>query len=482
MGRILSQITALPAGGAVSDNDAKAALVELAGIAEGLDARYTTVSIVDNGDGTDTVTVGGAASIVDNGNGTATLTVNGVSATVGSAGVSSVAGRSGAVVLASADLTDHASLVSTAALASAVATETTRAEAAESTLNSSIGAEVTRATAAEGARAATASNGSDFANVGTVRVNLGIGTLGDCAAVAVANLTLSGTQTIDGYAASAGDRILCTGQSTGSQNGPWTVQSSTWTRPADYPNSGAMTGRAVQVNQGSIYAGTVWLLTTIGVTVDTTATAWTLANRTYYDSRYAGIYPLTPKSGYYHYFNSTNSAGTGTQAGNTVRATAFWTDSPLTISALFAEFTVAGDIASVYHPGIWLDDGGGWPSALALDVPTLSTGTSNSGAVATGGTPGVYAIPLGSNFTFTPHTLYWVGGCPQTITVTSPTMRTVTPAVMRSDIHVPIGTSLPAAGAVIYGFQGANQTGALTTFGTVATTTTAPARLGYKVA
>src|SRR5215471_8969209 len=41
--------------------------------------------------------------------------------------------------------------------------------------------------------------------------------------LASTNVTQSGTQTIDGVALSAGDTVLCVGQTTGSQNGSWTV-------------------------------------------------------------------------------------------------------------------------------------------------------------------------------------------------------------------------------------------------------------------
>lgn len=97
--------------------------------------------------------------------------------------------------------------------------------------------------------------------------------------VATANLTLSGAQTIDGALGSAGTTlVLATAQSTGSQNGPWVMQSGAWTRPTWYPSGG--TTQALQFSTtlarlGTLYSGTVWRLTTSGaITIDTTATTW----------------------------------------------------------------------------------------------------------------------------------------------------------------------------------------------------------------
>lgn len=63
--------------------------------------------------------------------------------------------------------------------------------------------------------------------------------------VALSNLaSLSGPQTVEGMALTAGDRILLTAQTTATNNGPWVVQAATWTRPddaaTDVPLSGAI--------------------------------------------------------------------------------------------------------------------------------------------------------------------------------------------------------------------------------------------------
>ncbi len=96
------------------------------------------------------------------------------------------------------------------------------------------------------------------------------------AVVATANLTLSGEQTIDGVTTSA-SLVLATGQSTGSQNGPWVSAAGAWARPTWYANGS--TTQAPQflttfVRLGTTYQGSTWRMTTASVTIGTTATTW----------------------------------------------------------------------------------------------------------------------------------------------------------------------------------------------------------------
>lgn len=135
-------------------------------------------------------------------------------------------------------------------------------------------------------------NGSDFADAGSTRANVHVPVLASCQAAATANLTLSGTQTVDGYAAAVGDQILAAGQTTASQNGPWVVASGAWTRPTDYAHGASVKGRSVQVNNGTLYDNTVWVMATGStVIVDTTATTWAVSNQAANDSRYTQLNP-----------------------------------------------------------------------------------------------------------------------------------------------------------------------------------------------
>lgn len=88
-------------------------------------------------------------------------------------------------------------------------------------------------------------------------------------AATTANITLSGTQTIDGIALVAGDRVLVKNQSTASQNGIYDVASGSWTRPADANLASEMGGAVVNVDSGT-QGGQLW--TTSFKTTDTLGT------------------------------------------------------------------------------------------------------------------------------------------------------------------------------------------------------------------
>lgn len=85
-----------------------------------------------------------------------------------------------------------------------------------------------------------------------------------------ANITLSGNQTIDGYASATNDRILVANQTAGAANGIYLSAVGAWTRALDADTSAEITGAATLVEQGTLYADTIWTLSTDAVTLDTT--------------------------------------------------------------------------------------------------------------------------------------------------------------------------------------------------------------------
>ena len=99
--------------------------------------------------------------------------------------------------------------------------------------------------------------------------------------ITVANVTLSGgaPTPVDGVNLSAGDRVLVTGQSTGSQNGIYQVETvgtgsnGTWIRSSDTNATGELeAGAIVMVTEGTVYADTQWKLTTDNpIVIGTTA-------------------------------------------------------------------------------------------------------------------------------------------------------------------------------------------------------------------
>lgn len=92
-------------------------------------------------------------------------------------------------------------------------------------------------------------------------------------AIAVSNITLSGTQTIDGVALIAGDRVLVTGQTTGSQNGAYVVAAGAWARAATEDQTGEITpGATWYVEEGTTYGGSTWRCANTGsITIGTTS-------------------------------------------------------------------------------------------------------------------------------------------------------------------------------------------------------------------
>ena len=90
-------------------------------------------------------------------------------------------------------------------------------------------------------------------------------------AITVTNVTLAGgaPTPVDGVNLSAGDRVLVTGQNTGSQNGLYQVETvgsgsnGTWVRTTDGNTTGEIeAGMIVMVTEGTVYADTQWKLTT----------------------------------------------------------------------------------------------------------------------------------------------------------------------------------------------------------------------------
>lgn len=97
-------------------------------------------------------------------------------------------------------------------------------------------------------------------------------------AATTANITLSGTQTIDGVSVAAGERVLVKNQSSGSQNGIYVAASGAWTRATDADSSNDVTpGMIVPVEEGTTNADTIWWLTTNGpITLNTTSLTFSI--------------------------------------------------------------------------------------------------------------------------------------------------------------------------------------------------------------
>lgn len=76
-----------------------------------------------------------------------------------------------------------------------------------------------------------------------------------------ANITLSGTQTVDGVALAVGNRVLVKNQSTTANNGIYVVASGAWTRASDMDTWLEVPGIVAVVTEGTVNGDTVWLCT-----------------------------------------------------------------------------------------------------------------------------------------------------------------------------------------------------------------------------
>lgn len=88
-----------------------------------------------------------------------------------------------------------------------------------------------------------------------------------------ANISLSGTQTIDGVSVVADDRVLAKDQTDTTENGIYSVQSGDWERVADFDgNRDVRKGTLVSVISGTLNQKTMWRCTsTEPITIDSSA-------------------------------------------------------------------------------------------------------------------------------------------------------------------------------------------------------------------
>lgn len=95
-----------------------------------------------------------------------------------------------------------------------------------------------------------------------------------CRAATTANITLSGTQTIDGVGIVSGDRVLVKNQTDTTKNGIWVASASSWARATDLNgNRDVVNGTMVAVtNGGTANGSTLWQITTPDpITIETSA-------------------------------------------------------------------------------------------------------------------------------------------------------------------------------------------------------------------
>lgn len=96
-----------------------------------------------------------------------------------------------------------------------------------------------------------------------------------------ANITLSGTQTIDGVSLSVGDLVLVKNQTTAANCGIYVVASGVWSRYYGANADGDLaSGQVIYVREGTTNGKSIWILSTVGaITLGTTSLSYNRIGR-----------------------------------------------------------------------------------------------------------------------------------------------------------------------------------------------------------
>lgn len=147
----------------------------------------------------------------------------------------------------------------------------------------------------------------------------GLDVKGSVKAATTGNITLSGTQTVDGKALAVGDRVLVKSQTNAAQNGIYVVASGAWARSTDADVYSELISAFTFVEEGSTLADTGWVCTVdAGGTLGTTPITWAQFSG-------AGTYTagtgLTLNGGEFRITNTAVTAGSYGSASQTLTAT-----------------------------------------------------------------------------------------------------------------------------------------------------------------
>ena len=208
-----------------------------------------------------------------------------------------------------------------------------------------------------------------------------------CKVATTANITLSGTQTIDGIAVSAGDRVLVKDQSTTHQNGIYVCAAGSWSRATDADTAAEFnSGVFFFVEQGTVNADSGWVLTTdTTITFGSTAIAF---------AQFSGAGQIDAGNGLTKSGNTINaSVGTGISlVSDEIRINTAWAGQ--------AAITTVGTIAT----GTWnatvisaTKGGTGLNTSSSTGVGIVTSGTWTTPAQLTVGYGGTGASTFASN-------------------------------------------------------------------------------------
>lgn len=192
-----------------------------------------------------------------------------------------------------------------------------------------------------------------------------------CVAATTANITLSGTQTIDGVSLIAGDRCLVKDQTLSQNNGIYLVAAGAWTRATDMDTWAEVPGAFTFIEQGAVYADTGWVCTSnAGGTLGTTPITWV---------QFAGVGSYTAGTGLTltgTQFSITNTAVTAASYGSATQVGTF------TVNAQ-GQLTLAGNTTVTPAVGSITGLGTGVATALAVAVGSAGAFVTFDGALGT---------------------------------------------------------------------------------------------------
>ncbi|WP_282338503.1 hypothetical protein [Pseudomonas sp. PS02288] len=209
------------------------------------------------------------------------------------------------------------------------------------------------------------------------------------------NITLSGAQTIDGIAVTAGKRVLVKAQTAPAQNGIYIAAAGAWARAADVDSWAELVSAFVFVEQGSTLGDTGWVCTADqGGTLGTSAAPWT---------QFAGVGTVTGGAGINVSGNQVGLSASGIAAGSyavvTVdaygRATAGRALAAADIPNLPASILTSGTIDAARLTGTYgIGISGNAATASKWATPrTITLSGSASGSVAIDGSGNV-SLPV----------------------------------------------------------------------------------------
>lgn len=342
---------------------------------------------------------------------------------------------------------------------------------AQGQITSATNTTINAVTLTTGTISTTPSNSTDIANKSYVdTIAQGLDTKASVVAATTVDITLSGTQTVDGIALIAADRCLVKNQTLSQNNGIYDVAAGAWTRSTDMNTWAQVPGAYVFVETGTTQADTGWVCTSnAGGTLGTTAITWAQ-----FSGAGSGVSSIT--------FGSTGlTPATATTGAVTVAGTLAVANGGTNITSyavgdlIYASTTgVLSKLADVATGNALISGGVG--VAPSYGKIALTTHVSGTLPVANGGT----GLTAGTS-----------GGIPAytaTGTITSSALLTQYGVVYGGGAGaVPVATAAGTTGQVLLANTGAAptwgtvSTGTVTTVGftggiiTVATPTTTPA-------